>query len=63
MFVGWFVFFLSLLFEDEYVILLVLLVVDVKWFESYLLVKVNGIWVWFGGDGFVDEFGDGSVVL
>jgi acyl-CoA reductase-like NAD-dependent aldehyde dehydrogenase len=49
--------------EDEQAILPVLPVADAQDVERYLLAKAAGTVPWLGGDGVVDELGDGSAVL
>jgi acyl-CoA reductase-like NAD-dependent aldehyde dehydrogenase len=49
--------------EDEHAVLPVLPVAEAKPLEDYLLAKANGTRAWLGGDGIVDELGDGSAVL
>jgi acyl-CoA reductase-like NAD-dependent aldehyde dehydrogenase len=49
--------------EDEHAVLPVLPVADAQKLERYLLAKAAGTVPWLGGDGIVDELGDGSAVL
>jgi acyl-CoA reductase-like NAD-dependent aldehyde dehydrogenase len=49
--------------EDERAVLPVLPVADAHKLERYLLAKAAGTVPWLGGDGVVDELGDGSAVL
>jgi acyl-CoA reductase-like NAD-dependent aldehyde dehydrogenase len=49
--------------EDEDAVLPVLDVADAREIERYLLAKAEGTVPWLGGDGVVDELGDGSAVL
>jgi subtilisin family serine protease len=49
--------------EDEQAILPVLPAADAQDVERYLLAKAAGTVPWLGGDGVVDELGDGSAVL
>jgi acyl-CoA reductase-like NAD-dependent aldehyde dehydrogenase len=53
----------SLAPEDEQAVLPVLPVADARQLERYLLAKAQGTRAWLGGDGIVDELGDGSAVL
>jgi acyl-CoA reductase-like NAD-dependent aldehyde dehydrogenase len=53
----------SLAPEDERAILPVLPVADARELERHLLAKAEGTVPWLGGDGVVDELGDGSAVL
>jgi acyl-CoA reductase-like NAD-dependent aldehyde dehydrogenase len=49
--------------EDERAVLPVLPVAEAQQLERYLLAKAAGTVPWLGGDGVVDELGDGSAVL
>jgi acyl-CoA reductase-like NAD-dependent aldehyde dehydrogenase len=49
--------------EDEHAVLPVVPVAEAQNLESYLLAKSEGTVAWLGGDGIVDELGDGSAVL
>ncbi|HMJ36277.1 MAG TPA: aldehyde dehydrogenase family protein [Baekduia sp.] len=49
--------------EDERAVLPVLPVADARPIERYLLATAEGTTPWLGGDGVVDELGDGSAVL
>jgi acyl-CoA reductase-like NAD-dependent aldehyde dehydrogenase len=49
--------------EDEHAVLPVLPVGEAQKLERYLLAKAEGTRSWLGGDGVVDELGDGSAVL
>jgi acyl-CoA reductase-like NAD-dependent aldehyde dehydrogenase len=49
--------------EDEHAVLPVLPVADARRLERYLLAAAEGTVPWLGGDGVVDELGDGSAVL
>jgi acyl-CoA reductase-like NAD-dependent aldehyde dehydrogenase len=49
--------------EDEHAVLPVLPVADAQKLERYLLAKAAGTVSWLGGDGVVDELGDGSAAL
>jgi acyl-CoA reductase-like NAD-dependent aldehyde dehydrogenase len=49
--------------EDERAVLPVLPAADARGIERYLLAKAAGTVPWLGGDGVVDELGDGSAVL
>jgi acyl-CoA reductase-like NAD-dependent aldehyde dehydrogenase len=49
--------------EDEQAVLPVLPVADAQTLEWHLLAKAAGTVPWLGGDGVVDELGDGSAVL
>src|SRR2546428_2759598 len=49
--------------EDEGAVLPVLPVADAQKIEGYLLAKAAGTVSWLGGDGIVDELGDGSAAL
>jgi acyl-CoA reductase-like NAD-dependent aldehyde dehydrogenase len=49
--------------EDEHAVLPVLPVAEAQELERYLLAKTAGTVPWLGGDGVVDELGDGSAVL
>jgi acyl-CoA reductase-like NAD-dependent aldehyde dehydrogenase len=49
--------------EDEHAVLPVLPVADAQQIERYLLAEAAGTVPWLGGDGVVDELGDGSAVL
>jgi acyl-CoA reductase-like NAD-dependent aldehyde dehydrogenase len=49
--------------EDEHAVLPVLPVAEAKRIEAHLLTKAHGTSPWLGGDGIVDELGDGSAVL
>jgi acyl-CoA reductase-like NAD-dependent aldehyde dehydrogenase len=49
--------------EDEHAVLPVLPVPEAQKLESYLLAKARGTRPWLGGEGIVDELGDGSAVL
>jgi acyl-CoA reductase-like NAD-dependent aldehyde dehydrogenase len=49
--------------EDEHAVLPVHPVADARKLERYLLAKAAGTVPWLGGDGVVDELGDGSAVL
>jgi acyl-CoA reductase-like NAD-dependent aldehyde dehydrogenase len=49
--------------EDEHAVLPVLPVTEARGLERYLLAKAAGTVPWLGGDGVVDELGDGSAVL
>jgi acyl-CoA reductase-like NAD-dependent aldehyde dehydrogenase len=49
--------------EDERAVLPVLPVREAQKIEQYLLAKAAGTVSWLGGDGVVDELGDGSAVL
>jgi acyl-CoA reductase-like NAD-dependent aldehyde dehydrogenase len=49
--------------QDEHAVLPVLPVADAHKLERYLLAKAAGTVPWLGGDGVVDELGDGSAVL
>jgi acyl-CoA reductase-like NAD-dependent aldehyde dehydrogenase len=53
----------SLAPEDERAILPVLPEADAREVERYLLAQAEGTVPWLGGDGVVDELGDGSAVL
>jgi acyl-CoA reductase-like NAD-dependent aldehyde dehydrogenase len=49
--------------EDERAALPVVPVADAQKLERFLLAKASGTVAWLGGDGVVDELGDGSAVL
>jgi acyl-CoA reductase-like NAD-dependent aldehyde dehydrogenase len=49
--------------EDEHAVLPVVPAGDAHALEHYLLSKAEGAVPWLGGDGVVDELGDGSAVL
>ncbi|HWE91829.1 MAG TPA: aldehyde dehydrogenase family protein [Pseudonocardiaceae bacterium] len=49
--------------EDEKAVLPVQPVATARSFEKYLLDKAIGTTAWLGGDGVVEELGDGSAVL
>jgi acyl-CoA reductase-like NAD-dependent aldehyde dehydrogenase len=49
--------------QDEHAVLPVLPVADAQKLERYLLATAAGTVPWLGGDGVVDELGDGSAVL
>jgi acyl-CoA reductase-like NAD-dependent aldehyde dehydrogenase len=49
--------------EDAHAVLPVLPVADAQEIERYLLAKAAGTVSWLGGDGVVDELGDGSAAL
>jgi acyl-CoA reductase-like NAD-dependent aldehyde dehydrogenase len=49
--------------EDEHAVLPVLPVAEARKLERYLLANAAGAVAWLGGDGIVDELGDGSAVL
>jgi acyl-CoA reductase-like NAD-dependent aldehyde dehydrogenase len=49
--------------EDEHAVLPVLPVAEAQKLERYLLAKAKGTRPWLGGEGIVDELGDGSAVL
>jgi acyl-CoA reductase-like NAD-dependent aldehyde dehydrogenase len=49
--------------EDEHAVLPVLPVAEARKLESYVLAKAKGTRPWLGGEGIVDELGDGSAVL
>jgi acyl-CoA reductase-like NAD-dependent aldehyde dehydrogenase len=49
--------------EDEHAVLPVLPLADAQKLEQYLLAKAAGTVPWLGGDGVVDDLGDGSAVL
>jgi acyl-CoA reductase-like NAD-dependent aldehyde dehydrogenase len=49
--------------EDENAVLPVLPLADAQKLEQYLLTKAAGTVPWLGGDGVVDDLGDGSAVL
>jgi acyl-CoA reductase-like NAD-dependent aldehyde dehydrogenase len=49
--------------EDEQAVLPVLPVADARRLERHLLAKAAGTTSWLGGDGVVDELGDGSAAL
>jgi acyl-CoA reductase-like NAD-dependent aldehyde dehydrogenase len=49
--------------EDEHAVLPVLPVADARQLERHLLARAAGAVPWLGGDGVVDELGDGSAVL
>jgi acyl-CoA reductase-like NAD-dependent aldehyde dehydrogenase len=49
--------------EDDRAVLPVLPVAEARQIERYLLAKAAGTVGWLGGDGIVDELGDGSAVL
>ena len=49
--------------EDEHAVLPVLPVTEARKLEDYLLAKAVGTRPWLGGDGIVDELGDGSAVV
>jgi acyl-CoA reductase-like NAD-dependent aldehyde dehydrogenase len=49
--------------EDDGAVLPVLPVAEARKLEQYLLSKAQGTRAWLGGDGIVDELGDGSAVL
>jgi acyl-CoA reductase-like NAD-dependent aldehyde dehydrogenase len=49
--------------EDERAVLPVLPVAEARKLEGYLLARAAGTVPWLGGDGVVDELGDGSAVL
>jgi acyl-CoA reductase-like NAD-dependent aldehyde dehydrogenase len=49
--------------EDDAAVLPVLPVAEAEKLERYLLRKAEGTRAWLGGDGIVDELGDGSAVL
>jgi acyl-CoA reductase-like NAD-dependent aldehyde dehydrogenase len=49
--------------EDEHAVLPVLPLADAYKLERYLLSRASGTEPWLGGDGVVDELGDGSAVL
>jgi acyl-CoA reductase-like NAD-dependent aldehyde dehydrogenase len=49
--------------QDEHAVLPVLPVAEAQKLERYLLATAAGTVPWLGGDGVVDELGDGSAVL
>jgi acyl-CoA reductase-like NAD-dependent aldehyde dehydrogenase len=49
--------------EDDHAVLPVLPAADAHELERYLLAKAAGTVPWLGGDGVVDELGDGSAVM
>jgi acyl-CoA reductase-like NAD-dependent aldehyde dehydrogenase len=49
--------------EDEHAVLPVLPVAEAQKIERYLLANAAGTVSWLGGDGVVDELGDGSAAL
>jgi acyl-CoA reductase-like NAD-dependent aldehyde dehydrogenase len=49
--------------QDEHAVLPALPVADARQLERYLLTKAEGTVPWLGGDGVVDELGDGSAVM
>jgi acyl-CoA reductase-like NAD-dependent aldehyde dehydrogenase len=49
--------------EDEHAVLPVHPVADAEAIERHLLTKAAGTVSWLGGDGIVDELGDGSAAL
>ena len=49
--------------QDEHAVLPVLPLAEARKLERYLLAKAEGTLPWLGGDGIVDELGDGSAVL
>jgi acyl-CoA reductase-like NAD-dependent aldehyde dehydrogenase len=49
--------------QDENAVLPVLPSAEAQKLERYLLAKARGTVSWLGGDGIVDELGDGSAVL
>jgi acyl-CoA reductase-like NAD-dependent aldehyde dehydrogenase len=49
--------------EDEHAVLPVLPLADAQKLEQYLVAKAAGTVPWLGGDGVVDDLGDGSAVL
>ncbi|MDX6426800.1 MAG: hypothetical protein QOD52_2205 [Gaiellaceae bacterium] len=49
--------------EDEHAVLPVLPLADAQKLEQYLRAKAAGTVPWLGGDGIVDDLGDGSAVL
>jgi acyl-CoA reductase-like NAD-dependent aldehyde dehydrogenase len=49
--------------ENELAVLPVLPLMDAQQIERHLLAKAAGTVPWLGGDGIVDELGDGSAVL
>jgi acyl-CoA reductase-like NAD-dependent aldehyde dehydrogenase len=49
--------------EDEHAVLPVLPLADAQKIEQYLLARAAGTVAWLGGDGVVDELGDGSAAL
>jgi acyl-CoA reductase-like NAD-dependent aldehyde dehydrogenase len=49
--------------EDEHALLPVLPVAEAQTLERYLLAKAKGTRPWLGGEGIVEELGDGSAVL
>jgi acyl-CoA reductase-like NAD-dependent aldehyde dehydrogenase len=49
--------------EDEHAVLPVLALADAQKLEQYLRAKAEGTVAWLGGDGVVDDLGDGSAVL
>jgi acyl-CoA reductase-like NAD-dependent aldehyde dehydrogenase len=49
--------------EDEQAVLPVLPMAEARRLEHYLLAKAAGTVPWLGGDGIIDELGDGSAVL
>jgi acyl-CoA reductase-like NAD-dependent aldehyde dehydrogenase len=49
--------------EDDHAVLPVLPVAEAQELERYLLAKAEGTQAWLGGDGIVDELGDGSAVV
>jgi acyl-CoA reductase-like NAD-dependent aldehyde dehydrogenase len=49
--------------EDEDAVLPVLPLAEAKAIEDYLLAKARGTRPWLGGDGIVDDLGDGSAAL
>jgi acyl-CoA reductase-like NAD-dependent aldehyde dehydrogenase len=49
--------------EDEHAVLPVLPLADAQKLEQYLLAKAAGTVPWLGGDGVVDDLGDGSAVV
>jgi acyl-CoA reductase-like NAD-dependent aldehyde dehydrogenase len=49
--------------EDERAVLPVLPLAEAQKLERYLLAKAQGTRPWLGGDGILDELGDGSAVL
>jgi acyl-CoA reductase-like NAD-dependent aldehyde dehydrogenase len=53
----------SLAPEHEQAVLPVLPVAEARRLERYLLARAQGTRPWLGGDGIVDELGDGSAVL
>ena len=49
--------------QDEHAVLPVLPVAEARKLERYLLATAAGTVPWLGGDGVVDELGDGSAVM